>query len=50
MIEGMVTDMVKDRIMEELGAYIFVGCISIIMMVSYVITNRVETALEKRRR
>ena len=50
MIEGIVTDMVKERIMDEIGAYVFVGCITILMMVSYVITNKIEAAVEKRRR
>lgn len=47
MISDVVTDMVQQSILEQLGPYIFVGAITFVMYLGYQVTNKIEDSASK---
>jgi len=48
-LEEIVVDIVQDRAMSEIGPYIVVGFLALVMFVGYQITNRVENTISRRK-
>lgn len=47
MIEDFFAGMIKDRIMQEMGPYIVVGALAMIMWIGYNVTNTFDKAMNK---
>lgn len=47
MVENFVMDTVKDSVMQELGPYIFVGALAMIMWIGYNVTHTIDKAVNK---